>query len=200
LDAKILTRYNSPEGARSYSKKFTKHWNESINDWFLDVPCGYGRLFFMARELTPRVIECDWSFYLLRLARDDQRERGLPALGYVRADALQLPFPDRAFDLVLSVRLCHHIRERHERLRYVRETLRVANRCALLTYFDYHSLKNRLREIRRTFSPKRPKWTLRGSEVEALAAEAGFGVERSAPLSRLFSGHRYVLLKRNADR
>jgi SAM-dependent methyltransferase len=114
----------------------------------------------------------------------------------VRATALGMPFADGTFDLVLSVRLCHHIREYVERLQYVREILRISKQWAVFTYFDFHSVKNQLREFRRRFNKKPPKWTLRASEIQKLANDAGFDLIRLIPLSYLFLGHRYAVLRR----
>lgn len=219
MDKKILDRYNSPEGAASYAGKFKRHWMERINNWHehclvrrllrkasneksigpaLDIPCGYGRLYPVVLDFAERVVEGDWSFHLLSLARERQRHGisgdSMPA--HVRATAFDLPFQDGAFDLVLSVRLCHHIREHDERHRYVREIMRVSKQWVIFTYFDRDSLKNRLREWLRRLHKKRSKWTLSSSEIETLVEAAGFEVAHSVPLSRLFSGHRYVVLRR----
>ncbi len=218
MDEPILRRYQSAEGAESYSKKFQKHWNERLNDTFerrlvqrllnevsrndrphraLDMPCGYGRLYPLLAEASAEVVECDWSHPMLLRARESQSR--MPTGGarrHVRAEAGRLPFPDRSFDLVLSVRLCHHIRSHEERLAYVRELMRVSAGWVIFTYFDTRSLKNRLRELRRLVSRKRPKWTLDRSDVEELASREGFRVVKSTPLSRFFSGHRYTLLRR----
>lgn len=218
MDKKILDRYNSPEGAESYAGKFKRHWTERINDGnerrlinsllrrtlrgtsielALDLPCGYGRLLPIVKNSAHRVVECDWSLHMLKLARAMSNEdAGNTRPAYVRATALSLPFADDAFDLVLSVRLCHHIRERAERHQYVREIARVSGKWAIFTYFDEGSVKNRIREWRNRSTKKRSKWTLRSSEVEKIAEEAGFEVLFSVPLSRFFSGHRYVVLRK----
>jgi len=219
MDKEILSHYNSPQGAQSYTQKFEKHLSERINnrheqrllqrligrissetpfETVLDLPCGYGRLMPLLRRHARHVVEGDWSLPLLKIARGNQRADTTvrEADGYVRATALAMPFANQAFDLVLSVRLCHHIREHAERLTYVRELLRISRRWVVFTYFDYHSLKNQLREVRRKLFGKRPKWTLRASEIEKIADEMGFEVVYSIPLSRLFSGHRYVALRR----
>ena len=120
MDKDILSRYNSPEGATDYTKKFQRHWTERVNNWneqrllqhllrtasigrlngwALDLPCGYGRLYYILRDLGASVVEGDWSFHLLgaaRLFHADERNSPPPA-GYVRATALSLPFRDRAF-------------------------------------------------------------------------------------------------------
>jgi SAM-dependent methyltransferase len=223
MDKDILSRYNSPEGATDYTKKFERHWTERINNWneqrllqrllrsasigrldgwALDLPCGYGRLYYILRDLGASVVEGDWSFHLLaaaRLLHADQRNSPLPA-GYVRATALSLPFRDRTFELVLSVRLCHHIREHQERLQYLREIMRVSRKWLVFTYFDTAAIKNRAHEFRRRFNGKRSKWTLDSQEVKEVSRSAGFEVVQSIWMSRFFSGHRYVLLRRTVQR
>jgi ubiquinone/menaquinone biosynthesis C-methylase UbiE len=225
MDERKLVRYNTFEGADSYSRKFHKKLSERVNNrneqrllrrllkgiaaedsrlgegLALDLPCGCGRLFPLVSEFVGRVVEGDWGLDMLRIARQTQLAPGegvaaVPALGYVRATALQMPFGSNRFDLVVSVRLCHHIREHHERLQYLRELLRISRRWVVFTYFDFHSLKNRWRELRRRFSHKRSKWTLRTAEVRGVGEEMGFELRRSVPLSRLFSGHRYAVLRR----
>lgn len=219
MDKKILDRYNTLEEADRYAGKFKRHWTERINDWrerrlvrallrkttngkpaerALDLPCGCGRLHEIVGEFAESVIESDWSFYMLQFTRERQRDRSPEGIrsAYVRATALCLPFQDQAFDVVLSVRLCHHIREQSERLQYVREIMRVSSQWVVFTYFDQNSIRNRLREFRRRFNNKRSKWTLRSSEIETLAGRNNFEVVLNVPLSRLFSGHHYTVLRR----
>jgi hypothetical protein len=78
------------------------------------------------------------------------------------------------------------------------EVLRVSRRWALFTYFDVASFKNRTHESRRRHNGKRSKWTLGFDQVQGLAYSQGFQVARWGWLSRLFSGHRYTLLRRIA--
>ena len=216
MDEKILRRYNSQEGADSYKGKFKRHWRERINNrneqqllqrlftrlspgtvkTALDIPCGYGRLFPILKRVAPHVVESDYSEYMLENARRYHEASGSVAADYVQNDVLNLQFKDRAFDLVLSVRLCHHIRDYEERLQYLREITRVSRCWVIFTYADSASLKNRLREIRRRVSSKRPKWTLKAKEVKETAEAAGFEVVESIPLSRLFSLHHYTMLRR----
>jgi SAM-dependent methyltransferase len=219
MDKDILSRYNSPEGATDYTKKFQRHWTERVNNWneqrllqrllepvsterfdqcALDLPCGYGRLYHVLRDFGAPVVESDWSFPLLTAARlfHAGERNSPPPAGYVRATALSLPFKDRAFGLVLSVRLCHHIREQQERLHYLREMMRVSRKWLVFTYFDTDSIKNRTHEFRRRFNGKRSKWTLDSRVVKEVSRSAGFEVVQSIWVSRFFSGHRYVLLRR----
>ena len=219
MDKDVLDRYDSALGATRYKTKFKRRLTERVNnrheqrllrrvlrtiadekplELALDLPCGYGRLYPILREFTHHVVEGDWSSHLLQIAQEYQRKDSLhsPAAGYVRTTALAMPFPDGTFDLVLSIRLCHHIREYAERLQYVREILRISKQWAVFTYFDFHSIKNQVREFRRRFINKSPKWTLRASDIQGVADEAGFDIIRLIPLSYFFSGHRYAVLRR----
>ena len=216
MDKDILDGYNSPEGAEDYTGKFERHWIERINNTreqrlvrallgnlpksrlALDLPCGYGRMFPLVKSVSANVVEGDWSYFMLkeaqrRMARREESER---PLGYVRATAFTLPFADRTFDLVFSVRLCHHIDEYDERMQYVHEILRISAHSVVFTYFDTDSVKNRVHRFKRRFTPRSPKCTLARQDIEKIAEVSGFEITRSLPLSRLFSGHRYTVLER----
>ena len=105
---------------------------------------------------------------------------------------------DGAFDLVVSIRLSHHIPAREARLDHLRELFRASRRYVLVTFFGEESLKNRMRNFwRRLGSGKRAKYTLSLREVEALAKEHRFRIVRARQLSTVFSGHVFTLLERS---
>jgi SAM-dependent methyltransferase len=60
------------------------------------------------------------------------RER-YPRASYVQGDALDLPFPDRAFDLVFSNAVVEHVGGREAQRRFVAEALRVSRRVFITT-------------------------------------------------------------------
>ena len=214
-----LDRFSSPVGAANCRAKFDTKWVERIRDHneqrlvrrllgalpesdrtglVLDLPCGFGRFFPALSDVAPRVIQGDWSPHMLQAARRRLNGNGhthTPS-GYVRATALTLPFANNAFDLVLSVRFCHHLPTCEERNQYLGEILRVSGKWVVFTYLDTYSLKNILHTCKRRFSGRRPKWTMTAREVAEFARESGFHVVRSIALSRLFSGQQYVVLRR----
>lgn len=200
------------EKAASYNVKYERELHKRLSSWrekrllesllartgdndrVLDVPCGAGRLSGIIARHARRLYEVDYSGEILKLARAN-------ASGYVpfvaNASAFQLPFPEKAFDLALSIRLSHHIPDRQARLDHLREILRVARRHAIITYFGEESLKNRLRNLYRRFGgKKRAKHTLSRVEVERVAAEAGFRVLAARCISPALSGHYFTLLER----
>jgi SAM-dependent methyltransferase len=56
-----------------------------------------------------------------------------PAVPYVQADALELPFADGAFDVYFSNAVIEHVGPRDAQRRFVREALRVAPRVFVTT-------------------------------------------------------------------
>ena len=89
----------------------------------LDVGCGTG---FLTRFVTGRKTGLDFSSAILHRAL----ARGA-ADGYVRGDALALPFEAGSFERVFSSHLYGRF-ERDDRMRFLEEAKRVAPRLVLL--------------------------------------------------------------------
>lgn len=101
----------------------------------LDVGCGTGYFTrqFATDAAERKVVGADIDQDMLRFA-DGRSER---SIGFVAADARQLPFRDRSFDLVVSVTALCFIEEEKQALR---EMLRVARRRVVLGLLNRHSL------------------------------------------------------------
>lgn len=154
----------------------------------LELPCGGGRLSPSFAPWTELLIQADTGWG--QLLHANRR----PALAVPRvllsASGFHVPFRDNSLDGVACVRLSHHLPTVEERHRLLRELLRVARRYVLMTFFDHHSLKNRLRQ--RTRKP--PKMTMTVDEVGRIAREHGAQLVEAPALSWVGSGHRYALL------
>jgi len=213
-----LRRFNSAEGVANYAAKFDGQRIEQIKNWYeqrlvarllhtctfprnggriLDLPGGFGRFLPSLREVSPYVVESDWSWPMLQTAKE---KHGSTATSFVRASAVDLPFATDSFDLVFSVRLSHHFTTDEERAHYVRELFRVSRGQVLLSYLDSASYHHVSRALGRRIKGKRPKSGAADSAtIAATASASGFEVVTSAPLSHLFSGQRYMLCKRVAE-
>jgi ubiquinone/menaquinone biosynthesis C-methylase UbiE len=206
-----LDNYNSPRGAAAYKSDYERKLHRKVSDrrerkifakFFgrighqrsaLDLPCGAGRLFSLLRGNVERVVEADWSQTMVALNRADH---DAAAAGYLRCSALQIPVADRAFDLVVSVRLSHHLESQADRETHLRELFRVAARYVVVTYFWHDSLKNLLRRMRAPFDRKAPKNTMRTGDVLRVATECGYRRLEAIQLSRIGSGHVFALFER----
>ena len=109
---------------------------------------------------------------------------------WMTASGFEIPLQDAAVDGTVCVRLNHHLPAAVERERLVRELLRVSKRFVIMTFFDFDSLKNRLRRMR----GKSPKFTMRVDELGALAQSCGATLVASPALFVVGSGHRYALM------
>ena len=101
----------------------------------LDVGCGTGYFTrrFAANPANGNMVGADIDPDMLHFA-DGHSDR---SIGFVAADARQLPFRDRSFDLVVSVTALCFIEEEKQALR---EMLRVARRRVVLGLLNRHSL------------------------------------------------------------
>ncbi len=206
--------YQKVERAERYNAKYSKqalkrastrrefHLIESLlgsvprSEVLLDLPSGGGRLSPALAPFADLIIEADVAFGQL------QHGRSAPPLAtpqvWLNASGFDMPLRDQSVDGTVCVRLAHHLPAASERERLVEELLRVSKRFALMTFFDFHSTKNRLRRLRRPFDGKQPKLTMTQAELRVLAGRRGFSLVACPPLSRLFSGHRYALMVRGA--
>jgi ubiquinone/menaquinone biosynthesis C-methylase UbiE len=94
----------------------------------LDLPCGTGRFTELLLDAGKRVVNADRSWAMLEAARRKAGER--PA-SHVHCDAARLPFADRSFDLVLSVRFLLHV-PKDLRAEVMREMGRVSRRWVVV--------------------------------------------------------------------
>lgn len=105
------------------------------SETLLDV--GYGTGYFTRQFATDaaerNVLGTDIDLNMLRFAS----EHSAHGIGFVAADARQLPFRDSSFDLVVSITALCFIREQQQALR---EMLRVARRRVVLGLLNRHSL------------------------------------------------------------
>jgi ubiquinone/menaquinone biosynthesis C-methylase UbiE len=198
------------ERAESYATKYDRELHKRISSYFerrairralaitavhdatvLDVPCGAGRLTPLLAPVSSLLVSCDYSPAMLRQFR---RAHSRPCFV---GSAFDLPFADRAFDVVFSARLSHHIASDERRADYLREVMRISGRWVIATVFDRDSLKNRVREISRRWSGKRSKHTFARGDLERIARASGFAISAVLPLSRLASGHVFYVLRRS---
>jgi ubiquinone/menaquinone biosynthesis C-methylase UbiE len=139
----------------------------------LDCPSGAGRLLPTLADFNVSVVAMDTSGTMLRegfrhydLFSDTPRA----SVG----SAFALPLADDAVDVVLCSRLLHHIPERADRMKILREFARVARVGVVISFFDaasYGAWKRR-RKIEKKGKPS-GRHALRRTECQAEAREAG---------------------------
>ena len=156
----------------------------------LDLPCGGGRLSPQLEPYADLMIEADVGIGQVNYARSKPRER-TPV--WMTASAFHIPFRDDAVDATVCIRLCHHLPTPEERERLISELLRVSRRFVVMTFFDYHSGKNRIRRAN-PFNKKPPKLTMTVDQVRDQTRKSGAELIACPSLFTVFSGHRYGLM------
>jgi len=159
----------------------------------LELPCGGGRLSPSFAPWTDLLLQADTGWGQLLYAKERRPPLPTPRI-LMSASGFHIPFRDGSLDGVACVRLNHHLPTVEERHRLVHELLRVARKFVLMTFFDHHSLKNRLRQR----TKKRPKLTMTQTEVAAIAREHGATLVDAPMLSFIGSGHRYAMMVKGA--
>jgi ubiquinone/menaquinone biosynthesis C-methylase UbiE len=89
----------------------------------LDVACGTG---FLTQHLPGEVVGLDQSEAMLEIAR-----ARVPAVGFVRGDGIELPFPDDAVERVFTGHFYGHLEEEDRRL-FLAEARRVAGELVVV--------------------------------------------------------------------
>jgi len=85
---------------------FAKHYNLNSNSSILDVGCAKGFMLKGFKNLLPdsKIAGIDISNYAIRNGHLDVRNF------LVQGSAIELPFSDRAFDLVISINTIHNLK------------------------------------------------------------------------------------------
>ena len=113
---------------------FQKHYGLSGKSRVLDVGCAKGFMLHDFKEIIPgiEVAGIDVSAYAIENALPDMK----PFLKV--ADAKALPFPDKSFDLVISINTVHNL-ELPDCKKALREIQRVTRKNAFITVDAYHN-------------------------------------------------------------
>jgi SAM-dependent methyltransferase len=90
---------------RSFANDLAAHYGLKSGDRVLDIGCGKGFLVHDFREAVPgiEVAGIDISSYAVEHAMDDVK--GVVQQG----NAVSLPYPDKSFDLVVSINTLHNL-------------------------------------------------------------------------------------------
>jgi SAM-dependent methyltransferase len=119
---------------------FQKHWGLSASSSVLDVGCAKGFMMHDFVELIPGITVkgVDISQYAIDNAIEDMRP-------HVQvADAIRLPFPDKSFDVVISVNTIHNL-DRAGCAEALREIERVSRKGAFITVDAYRNAEEKER-------------------------------------------------------
>ena len=119
---------------------FQQHWNLDKNSSVLDVGCAKGFMMHDLAELIPGITVkgIDISEYAIAHAIDDMKPHVQVAC------ATKLPFPDKSFDITISINTVHNL-EREECAMALQEIERVSRKGSYITVDAYRNLEEKKR-------------------------------------------------------
>ncbi len=191
------------EEVERYARKRYRHWDQrwlhrreqrlvvglfesyQLGGSILDVPVGYGRFQRLLARYGP-VQAADANIFALHYQRSTL---GL-ARGSTAALAEALPYRDRSFDLVFSLRLLQHIHQRDQRVAILKEFRRVSRGWVLASLYLRAVLHGLHRRIVR--QPSRITMMSRKQLTEEASA-AGLQLLRIGSVVPGVHGHRICL-------
>lgn len=145
---------------------FKQHFHLGAGSSLLDVGCGKGFMLHDIALLIPGMVVkgVDISRYAIDNAIEDMRP-------HVRVgDAKSLPFPDKSFDVVISINTIHNL-NRADCVRALQEIERVARKGSFITVDAYRNDEERDRMFAWNLTAK----TILGvDEWKTLFTEAGY--------------------------
>lgn len=145
----------------------------------LDVPSGFGRFSPAILESVRHLVSFDRSETMASRARERSRALGAAVFASGVCDIRSLPFADRSFDVVLSMRLLHHLHSAADREAMFAELFRVCRGHLVISYYDRTPIHRAQRAMTAIVKPKRrksPLFFFGTRKFRAEAAAAGFEV------------------------
>lgn len=155
----------------------------------LDAPCGTGRL-CASLAMRGRYVGLDVSLPML-----SEAVRASAASAWLHGDVTQLPFRDRAFDVVVCCRLLHHLAEAEQLERVLAELVRVSSRYLIASFWDRQSLPAWRRALLPSARPARRVARSR-AELRAFVEHAGASVIAFEHSFRFVSRQTFFLARR----
>jgi len=157
----------------------------------VDAPCGNGRMSrWASRRGDLKLVLVDRSPDMLDALKIRNDARLLQKR--VQADVMQLPLADKSVDLMINIRLMHHMPDTPARIRLGCELARVTRGTLVTSYWSTHAWRvwrRRLRGKRLRSHPISPR------EFEAICQESGLQVERIIPVHRWYEEQCMVICK-----
>lgn len=123
---------------KKVAEPLIKHYNLKPGDHVLDVGCGKGFLLYDMMQTLPglEVRGIDISEYAIEYAKEEVK----PFLQV--ANAIELPFEDNSFDLVISINIIHNLYI-YELEKAIREIERVGKRNKYIVVESYRNLEEK---------------------------------------------------------
>lgn len=159
----------------------------------LDIPCGTGRMTELLLERGFQVTGGDISEAMMSHASRRTAKYGAQ-VQFVKCDVEALQFPPESFDLVLTVRLLHHI-PASLHISILAQLHRVTRRWVIISFSNKYTIQNWRRDFKALFA-KFPRYAIAPALFKQEVAGAGFNIVEYMPLLPVVAESVFVLLEK----
>ncbi len=165
----------------------------NVSGEVLDLPCGTGRMTEMLLDKGFRVTAGDISEEMMKHARERTSRFG-DQVSFVSCDVENLEFAENRFDLILTMRLIHHIPpDLHGRV--LSQLWKTTAAWVIISFSNKYSLQSARRNIVALFT-KAPRYSISVARFKKEAREAGFKIRKINRLFPIVSESVIVLLEK----
>jgi len=206
------------EHARAYFHKHTDGFWRNMSNWreisiarkalkmaghpqtILDLPAGTGRFWSMLAEDEARILYgADYNQSMLNVAQEVRSQQDVRRFEIFQASAFDIPRPDNYVECIFSMRLLHHVGEREDRLKMLREFHRVTSDTVVLSLWvdGNHKARRRSRQERRGAKDAyQNRFVQTRDEIEVEMNEAGFEIVDHVDFLKYYSMWRIYVLRK----
>jgi len=127
----LLVSWYVYDASDLYQLPWLQHHPPQPAETILNINAGFDETTALLQHMFPQttVIPCDFFNEARHTEPSIQRARRIypPFPGTIRVNTTQLPFADQQFDHTLAILAAHEIRDREERIHFLKELKRVTN-------------------------------------------------------------------------
>ncbi len=207
------------EHAREYFRKHNAGFWRNLSNWreisiarkalkmagnpqsVLDLPSGTGRFWeLLAEDPNRKLLAADYNMSMLNVAMQERPQTVTKRFETFQASAFDIPKEDNFVDCIFSMRLMHHIGERDDRMKMLKEFHRVTKDSVIISLWvdgNYKARKRAALEKRRSHKKYQNRFVQPQASFEAEVREAGFEITGHVDFLKNYAMWRlYVLSKK----
>ncbi len=159
----------------------------------LEVPCGTGRITEMLLESDYRVMAVDISEKMMKHAKE-RNKKSRKKVSFEIGDIEGLKYDENSFDLILTIRLLHHIPVAlHKKV--FQQLHRTTRKWVLISFSNRYTVQSIRRDIVAYFK-KGKRYSIAPSLFKKEVRENGFRIVKYSPIMPILSESVIVLLKK----
>jgi len=167
----------------------------------LDIPCGTGRFWDLLTEDPERTIYAsDYSKDMLNMGLKFRPPEIVKRIETFQASAFDIPVEENFVETIFCIRLIHHIGEKEDRLKLLRELHRVCSSSVIISLWvdgNFKAWRRKKLEDKRGKRSYQNRFIAPVAQIEEEFKQAGFGIKGKIDFIPFYSMWRTYVLEKN---